>query len=354
MTTKSTNKAKADAFFGKEPVVKDPNDKIELAVALNWLRSEQTPELNRKWLQTYMKQSGYNKTKIESVMSNLRYLSSNWFSVARILTNGSAVPEGTNLRLNAALDEIASYGVIKQEAPKVAKPKQTSVPVPESVLTHIDLLVQKSTTSVVDEDVYAFLMNNNVTKSQVEELIEEYKSSYEELMSLDKDESIQECYADYTPKQRRNIQTFFKNLYAQFEQYKKIKQTRKKAVKKPRKQNKEKLIAKLRYMKESPEYRIASVDPMKLIGAKTVVLFNNKTRDVSVFYAEEQGISVKGTSLVGFDAEKSLTKRLRKPNDVLSHGVKAGLEKAFGAVKSVARKANGRMNENTIIVKVWN
>ena len=353
MTTKSNNKAKADAFFGKEPIVKDANDKVEITVALNWLRSEQTPDLNRKWLQAYMKQSGYTKAKVETVMSNLRYLSASWFSVARILTNGSAVPEGTNLRLDAALDEIASYGENKV-APKVIKPKQTSVPVSESVLSHIDLLIQKSTTTAVDEDVYSFLMDKNVTKVQVEELISEYKSTYTELLNLDTDESIQECYADYTPKQRKNIQTFFKNLYAQFEQYKKIKQTRKKAKAKPRKQNKEKLIAKLRYMKESPEYRIASVDPMKLIGAKTVVLFNNKNRDVSIFYAQEQGISVKGTSLVGFDPEKSITKRLRKPNDVLTHGVKAGLEKAFESVNAVTRKANGRMNENIIIVKAWN
>lgn len=352
MSTKS-NKAKATAFFGKEPIIKDSSNVTEIVAALNWLRTEQTTELNRKWLQAYMKQSGYAKSKTENVMSNLRYLSSNWFSVARILTNGSAVPEGTNLRLDTALDEINSYGETK-EAPKVVKPKQTSVPVQEDVLSYIDLLIQKSTTAVVDEDVYSFLMEKNVTKTQVEELISEYKSTYNELLNLDTDESIQECYADYTPKQRRNIQTFFKNLYAQFEQYKKIKQTRKKAKTKPRKQNKEKLIAKLRYMKESPEYRIASVDPMKLIGAKTVVLFNNKTRDVSILYAEEQGISVKGTTLFGFDKEKSMTKRLRKPNDVLSHGVKAGLENAFSAAKTVSKPANGRMNENIIIVKVWN
>ena len=357
MTTTKSNKAKADAFFGREPIIKDSTSNVEIANALNWLRTEQTPDLNKKWLTAFMKQNNYSKSKIESIMSNLRQLPSSWYSVARILTNGSNVPDNTKERLDAALDSICSDVVTEDNnlsTNKVVKTKPTSLPVPAEVLEYIDLLIEKSKTSNVDEDVYAFLMDKKVTKNQVDELIAEYKFTFDELNQLSDSEEIQESYADYTPKQRKTIQTFFNNLYAQFDQYKNVKSKRAKPVRKTRKPDKQKLISKLRYLKESTEYRIASVDPAKLLGAKTAVTFNTKTRDVSIFYGIDDGISVRGTTLVGFDTEKSVTKRLRKPNDVLSHGVRAGLENAFAAAKSKAKAANGRMNENIIIVKVWN
>jgi hypothetical protein len=356
MTTTKSNKAKADAFFGREPIIKDSTSNVEIASALNWLRTEQTPDLNKKWLTAFMKQSNYSKSKIESVMSNLRQLSSSWYSVARILTNGSNVPVNTKERLDAALDSICSGATDDNNLStnKVMKPKTTSVSVPTEVLEYIDLLIEKSKTGNVDEDVYAFLMDKKVTKNQVDELIAEYKLTFDELNQLPTSEEIQESYADYTPKQRKSIQTFFNNLYAQFDQYKNVKSKRAKTVRKTRKPDKQKLISKLRYLKESTEYRIASVDPVKLLGAKTAVTFNTKTREVSIFYGVGDGLSVKGTTLVSFDMEKSVSKRLRKPNDVLSHGVRAGLENAFAAAKTKSKAANGRMNENIIIVKVWN
>jgi hypothetical protein len=357
MTTTKSNKAKADAFFGREPIIKDSTSVVEITSALNWLRTEQTPELNKKWLIAFMKQNNYTKSKIETVMSNLRQLSSSWYSVARILTNGSNVPANTKQRLDAALDSICSGTTVDDSnlsSNKVAKPRTTSVSVSTEVLEYIDLLIEKSKTGNVDEDVYAFLMDKKVTKNQVDELIAEYKLTFDELNQLSVSEEIQESYADYTPKQRKSIQTFFNNMYAQFDQYKNIKSKRAKTVRKTRKPDKQKLISKLKYLKESTEYRIASVDPAKLLGAKTAVTFNTKTREVSIFYGVGDGISVKGTTLVGFDKEKSVSKRLRKPNDVLSHGVRAGLENAFAAAKTKSKAANGRMNENIIIVKVWN
>ena len=356
MTTTKSNKAKADAFFGREPIIKDSTSIMEITRALNWLRTEQTPDLNKKWLTAFMKQNNYSKSKMETVMSNLRQLPSSWYSVARILTNGSNVPVNTKERLDAALDSICSGATDDNNLStnKVVKPKIASSSVATEVLEYIDLLIEKSKTGNVDEDVYAFLMDKKVTKNQVDELIAEYKLTFDELNQLSTSEEIQESYADYTPKQRKSIQTFFNNLYAQFDQYKNVKSKRAKPVRKTRKPDKQKLISKLRYLKESTEYRIASVDPVKLLGAKTAVTFNTKTREVSIFYGIGDGISVKGTTLVGFDTEKSVSKRLRKPNDVLSHGVRAGLENAFAAAKTKSRAANGRMNENIIIVKVWN
>jgi len=65
------------------------------------------------------------------------------------------------------------------------------------------------------------------------------------------------------------------------------------------------------------------------------------------------GFAVKGTSIVGFDEKKSYTKKLRKPKDVLKSmlgGIRQ-INNALNSLKTKQAKANGRLNENTIILQ---
>jgi hypothetical protein len=353
MSSTKSNKAKADAFFGKEPVLVESATTADFVKALNWLRSEQTPETTKKWIQTFMVQSKYEKGKIEKIMSNLKYLSATWYSVAKLLTNGSKLPSDTKLRLDEALSNIVSFEE-NEDTKTPPKTKRQVNSVPSEVLEYIDGLLYRSKNEMLKEDVYAFLMEKNVTKLQADELCDEYQSIYRDIVISGDDPEVRESYEGYSKTQLKNIRVFLVRLYAQLQQFKVVKQARKQVQRKPRKVNKDKLVSKLKYMKESTEYRVSSVDPTKLLGAKTAVTFNTKTREVSIFYGFDDGLSVKGTTLISFDTEKSVSKRLRKPNDVLSHGVRAGLENAFAAAKTKSRAANGRMNENIIIVKVWN
>ena len=66
------------------------------------------------------------------------------------------------------------------------------------------------------------------------------------------------------------------------------------------------------------------------------------------------GLSVKGTTIVGFDDKSSITKKLRKPEDVLPfilNGGKAAIKKTMENVKCMAKSANGRLNSDTIILR---
>jgi hypothetical protein len=66
-------------------------------------------------------------------------------------------------------------------------------------------------------------------------------------------------------------------------------------------------------------------------------------------------LGVKGTSITGFDEIKSVQKTLRKPEEQLKEFKAAGkvqLRKFLEDIKAVDIKLNGRINEDTILLKV--
>lgn len=132
-----------------------------------------------------------------------------------------------------------------------------------------------------------------------------------------------------------------------------------KAKRKPRKQkapNKERLISKVKYLESDPKYQITSVNPLELLESKEVWVFNTKTRKLGHYVADATSgiMSVKGTTLVGFDEEKSLQKTLRKPEEKLKEFKNSGkvrLRKFMEEIQSVETKLTGRLNSDTVILK---
>lgn len=133
-----------------------------------------------------------------------------------------------------------------------------------------------------------------------------------------------------------------------------------KANRKPRKKkpvSKEKLVAKFKYCVKHDDTKLVSVKPIDLLGAVAALVYNTKTRKLGIYVAEDgAGFSVKGTSLIGFDEQKSVQKTLRKPLEQLPEFkkiAKRSLMPKFDAIKSVETKMNGRFNDQTVIIKVF-
>ena len=140
------------------------------------------------------------------------------------------------------------------------------------------------------------------------------------------------------------------------------------ANRKPRKKkpiSKDKLVSKLQYSKEDTKYNLKSIDPKDIITAEQLWVFNTKTRKLGIYVAsvldprglnrEGTGLSVKGTSVQGFDPEKSIQKTLRKPEEQLSEFMKCGPVKSktfFSEIKSMEIALTGRINTDTILLKV--
>lgn len=166
---------------------------------------------------------------------------------------------------------------------------------------------------------------------------------------------IVEGYSYLTKPQLKKIVGVLENMKSDVETHCKIKKaTRKPRAKKPKSSDKQ--VSRLKYQSHSAEYSVESVAPTRVPYAQRLYIFNTKTRQIGVYYASgNSGFEVKGTSLKGFDPALSFHATLRKPHDVLS-GILAAtpkkIDKIFDGVKIVKKKANGRFNEHTIILKV--
>jgi protein-tyrosine-phosphatase len=142
-----------------------------------------------------------------------------------------------------------------------------------------------------------------------------------------------------------------------------------KITRKPRKKkiiSKEKQISKFKYLDHHPETKSISVNPTELIGANAAIVYNSKTRKLGIYHAsnidpkglqrEGTGLSVKGTTIQGFDPSTSTQKTLRKPLQQLAtfkKVAKRSLNKEFDAITTVEVKMNGRFNDHSLIIKVF-
>jgi len=131
------------------------------------------------------------------------------------------------------------------------------------------------------------------------------------------------------------------------------KATRKTRTPKPK--SADKLVAKIKYCVTDEKYKVASINPVDIIGATELWVFNTKTRKIGKYVAEDHAtLQVKGTTLQFFDEKQSVAKTLRKPEQQLPEFNKAGkvqLRKFLDNIKGVETKMNGRFNEQTVILK---
>jgi len=141
-----------------------------------------------------------------------------------------------------------------------------------------------------------------------------------------------------------------------------------KATRKPRKakpKSATKLVEKLKFLKTDDKYKLASVSPEQIVGASELWVFNVKTRKIGKYVAENvdptgqardgSGLSVKGTTILGFDENQSIQKTLRKPDQQLQEFKSAGkvkLRKFLEDIPTTDTKLNGRCNPDTVLLKV--
>jgi hypothetical protein len=141
-----------------------------------------------------------------------------------------------------------------------------------------------------------------------------------------------------------------------------------KATRKPRKpkaRSATKVVEKLKFCKADSKYALASVDPTTIVGANELWVFNVKTRKLGKYIAANQdpkgmgregtGLSVKGTTIIGFDENLSIQKTLRKPEEQLKEFKAAGkvaLRKFLDGINTTDTKLNGRCNPDTVLLKI--
>ena len=184
-----------------------------------------------------------------------------------------------------------------------------------------------------------------------------YSRNYNELVeaTTTKDEQLKEAYAHLSKVNLKKITLFYNEILSACDMLaQEAKVNKKPRAKKPT--DKSKIVAKMKYLKQDDKLKIVSINPQDIIGAKELWVFNVKTRKLGKYVTTEfSELNVKGTTITGFNENTSVQKTLRKPEEQLKEFKAAGkvvLRKFLEDIKAVDIKLNGRINEDTVLLKV--
>jgi hypothetical protein len=184
-----------------------------------------------------------------------------------------------------------------------------------------------------------------------------YTRQHDELVEAGqgKCEQLKEAYSHLSKANMKKITQFYSEILSACDmlaQEAKVNRAPRKTKAKPV----EKIIGKMKFLKQDDKLKLVSINPADILGAKELWVFNIKTRKIGKYVAAEfQELGVKGTSITGFNESVSVQKTLRKPEEQIKEFKAAGkvqLRKFLEDIKAVDIKLNGRINEDTILLKV--
>lgn len=177
----------------------------------------------------------------------------------------------------------------------------------------------------------------------------------EELASGEADEQLREGYEHLSRKNVKKLIDFYHEIMSACEmlaQEAKVNRAprAKKAV------SKDKLVAKLKFKKQDEVLKLVSINPVDVIGASELWIYNTKTRKLGKYTAAAyQELGIKGTTITGYNETDSICKTLRKPEEKLKEFKAAGkvqLRKFLDEINATDTRMNGRINEEIILLKV--
>ena len=346
-------------YYGPEPVfqttILDPNSGV-YSNAFTWYMYTCSYEQKLGWLLDWMKENGYSKKQISEVAKR-KHIPNSSLAVSRMLMNGWLLPSSFVENLKRKLDqyetpsddEVVSAPVVSIQERIREKTRQIIGDFEEALDTF-----QDSYESTFNP--YEYLQKNEISQIISNAIAEYYKRLANELADIKKIPDLQEGYKSVSKKQLKALSTFVNLIISDAERWASNK--KKITVRKPRKAKEKpatQLVSKLIYAKEFPELKLASVDPSTIINAMALWTYNTKTRQLTVYNAIAGGLKVKGTTIKNFDEKTSVRKTLRKPSETINNVLNGGkviLRNLMDTLSTTALSLNGRINEQTILLKV--
>jgi len=290
--------------------------------------------------------------------------------LCRMIWNGLELEPHRLKWLNARVDEIIKAGnkqaqeskespVAPRKSPADLVKERTSEFIAEIEGVVDDMTTRKMTRDEINSwSIFEVMKKADVPYQTAKATLDFYTPILAEWKELveNKPEDLVEAYSNVGVRQRNANLKFFQRLVDDCQLY----MNSKKATRKPRAKKEvptHKIVASVKYLPESKEYKISSMAPEKLVGADTIVIFNTKYKRVNVYVAlSKDGMTVKGTTIQNFDPEKSFSKTLRKPDEFFKASAKTTKARSVKLLKELKTKegdVNGRINADCIIYKVW-
>lgn len=352
-----------EKYTGPEPILTEDSTSMDEARFYNWYNYYYSNEDAKSFAIAYLKLIKFNKTKIKIISQapadKLRHVG----FLCRGLTQGSVLPKKLQDTLWQKVEKIVKEAkplveeVVEEEPVKVVSIKDRVNAKTESLIADIEDLLDKHYLEGKTNDMTKWFRDHAVKPQIAAKIAEFYKPLYSEIVDAmsGKDKQLVEAYSHWKKAKLKVYMLFVKDIVSAAEQFSQLVVKQRKPRKKKEKPVTQ-IVSKLKFKEEDTEYKIKSIKPTEIVGAQQLWVFNVKYRNLTVYNAlGPNGFSIKGTTIIGFDEKTSQTKKLRKPEVTIPNLLKAGkvtLRKFMDSIKAKTNDATGRINSDTVLLKV--
>tara|TARA_R100000005_G_C4986431_1_gene194650 strand:- start:602 stop:1723 length:1122 start_codon:yes stop_codon:yes gene_type:complete len=344
--------------------------KLDGARQWYWSNHRFDARKHKTWVMDYLKKTKADEETVKNVKANTVNSFKNQGVLCRMFCLDAPLDETQLARLNETVAKLARSGAEKR-AKAADKPTKPKVSIQDRIKAQVDDYVaeleatidkaldeiqSKGKTTVSIED---WLKRKEVKAQQAGMIAEYFSGRAEEVrMAYEKeDEQLVEGYDFLTKPQLRKYLAFMQDVCNKPSEYASVVKT----IRRPRKKKKKtagQITQKVQFLPESKEYGLKSCEPREIVGANKLVVFNEKTRVFAIYYASSMAeeLSVKGTTLIGFDKEKSTQRKLRKPKEMLKDikniGIRA-ISNKYKGLTTTESVPTGRLNKHTVLIKAF-
>jgi hypothetical protein len=346
-------KNETEVIYGKEPMydnkIRPEKYMIEFSRGLTYYRNVVSMTEKKRWVQAWAKENGYDMSLVDQISEDrLGSLG----AALRMKSRGFPLKEKDlqtiKDKLNLSIQQLSHHEEIP--LPEGKKPSE------------IDTKGQKLGRVLYQFDQVFDSLSSGKTKYQMPEITETLNVNETnevcQYIQSQIDDLSGEGYEQTKPtlnRMKKFGEEFIEVLQKKINKDKAMRAaTRKPSRKKPQLASKQ--VEKVNYKVADTEYGLTSLNPEKMLGAKMLVLFNSKTRVIQLYYADgdNTGLQLKGSTLKNFDVENSKGRMLRKPLEFFkSSNTKKRMEDEFEALTTTKKDLTGRINSDTIILKVY-
>lgn len=204
-------------------------------------------------------------------------------------------------------------------------------------------------------NAYQWMVDNQVKSIHATKIAEYFIDRLTQLETNVKNPDLKEYYEGYDKKRILNLLKCYGMIAADAKKL----GSNAKVARKPRKKKPvsfDKMVKSLKFQAKFDDLKLQSIDPVKVIGAAQLWVYNTKTRKLGVYNAmDTAGLTVKGSAITNYSAGSSISKTLRKPEKTLkivTEGGKISLRKVMDEINSKPSNLNGRINKDTILLRV--
>ncbi len=351
-------------FVGEEPQFGNKLTELPLTRCLSWYSNQKSWEDSKKYTIDYAKNMKLDKKVLDKLNQSPDDLFKNLGFVCRMTQRGASLNREDWI-LNR-IKEIVDFDIDSIKVSEFsAKPKQEKTIQDRlydicsnyisEIEDQVDLFIK--TKRKVEFDCYNWMLANNVKGLHAKQIKDHFTPMLKELHSVinKTDDDLVEGYSTYN---KRQIKMFYDMIESIIGDCDKLSHNTKisRTPKKKKKVSVEKKVAKVQYKKDDSEYKLVSISPVSILGASQLWVFNTRYKKLGCYIAkDDSGLSIKGTTLEGYDETLSIQKTLRKPLDVLENVVKAKKLEFNRIMKEISTKEQeltGRLNGDTILIKV--